>query len=83
MVSRYAGFGLLPQSGLALVIALLFARMFPQFGAQDAALVFGFVGINELAGPVLYRWALLRSGEAGKAGQPVAERTFAPIVSEP
>ncbi|MCL5744714.1 MAG: cation:proton antiporter [Acidobacteria bacterium] len=83
VVSRYAGFGLLPQSGLALAIALLFARMFPQFGAQASALVFGIVGINELAGPVLYRWALLRSGEAGKAGQPVAERAFAPIVSEP
>lgn len=66
VIRKYCGFGLLPQSGLALAIALLFTRMFPQFGDQAAALVFGIVGINELVSPVLYKWAIYKSGEAGR-----------------
>jgi Kef-type K+ transport system membrane component KefB len=66
VVSKYSGFGLLPQSGLALALAILFARIFPNFGNSAAALVFSIVGINELVAPVLYRWAIIRSGEAGK-----------------
>jgi Kef-type K+ transport system membrane component KefB len=64
VVERYAGFGLVPQSGLALALALLFVRTFPEFGAGATALVFGAVAINELVAPVLYRHALVRSGEA-------------------
>ena len=70
-VRKYAGCGLLPQAGLALALALLFARTFPQFGAEASALVFGIVGINEVIAPIVYKWALVRSGEAGRA-QPVA-----------
>jgi Kef-type K+ transport system membrane component KefB len=69
-VRRYAGFGLLPQAGLALALAILFARSFPQLGAEASALVFGVVALNELISPILYRWALVRSGEAGKQAVP-------------
>jgi Kef-type K+ transport system membrane component KefB len=69
-VRRYAGFGLLPQAGLALALASLFARSFPQLGAQASALVFGVVALNELLTPALYRWALLRAGEAEKTAAP-------------
>jgi Kef-type K+ transport system membrane component KefB len=72
-VRRYAGFGLVPQAGLALALALLFTRSFPQFGTEASALVFGIVGVNELVAPVLYRWALLRSGESGKLLIPADE----------
>jgi Kef-type K+ transport system membrane component KefB len=65
-VQRYAGFGLLPQAGLALALAMLLARTFPSLGPEAAALVFGVVAMNELISPVLYRYALVRSGEAGK-----------------
>jgi Kef-type K+ transport system membrane component KefB len=67
VVRKYAGFGMLPQAGLALSLALLFVREFPQFGEAAAALVFGVVSMNELICPVLYRIALIRSGEAGRA----------------
>ncbi len=69
-VRRYAGFGLLPQAGLALALASLFERSFPHLGAEASALVFGVVGLNEMISPVLYRWALGRSGEVGKAALP-------------
>ena len=62
-VRKYAGFGLLPQAGLALALASLFARSFPQLGEAASALVFGVVGLNEMFAPIVYRWALTRSGE--------------------
>lgn len=63
-VRKYAGFGLLPQAGLALALASLFTRSFPQLGEAASALVFGVVGLNEMFAPIVYRWALTRSGEA-------------------
>lgn len=62
---RWVGFGLLPQAGLALALSMLFTKTFPSFGAEAGALTLGIVAINELVAPVLYRFALVRSGEAG------------------
>ncbi len=67
VVRRWVGFGLLPQAGLALALSMLFARTFPQFGADAGAMTLGVVALNELVAPVLYRFALVRSGEAGKS----------------
>lgn len=65
VVRKFGGFGLMPQAGLALALALLFTKTFPQFGASASALVFGVVALNELVAPVLFRIALIRSGESG------------------
>ena len=67
VVQRYAGFGLLPQAGLALALAMLFAKTFPEFGAEAGALTLGVVAINEILAPALYRVALIRSGDASRA----------------
>ncbi len=80
VVRRFAGFGLLPQAGLALALAILFTRAFPDFGEGASALVFGIVAINEVAAPVLFRLALIRSGEAGARSAAAAEP--APFVGE-
>jgi Kef-type K+ transport system membrane component KefB len=64
-VSRYAGFGLMPQAGLALALSMLFAKAFPEFGKEASALTLSIVAINEIVAPALYRWALVRAGEAG------------------
>jgi Kef-type K+ transport system membrane component KefB len=69
-VRRYAGFGLLPQAGLALALSMLFSKTFPEFGAEAAALTLGVVALNELLAPALYRYALVRSGEAGRRVHP-------------
>lgn len=68
-VQKWLGFGLLPQAGLAIALALLFGRLFPEFGAAAGALTLAVVSINELVAPALYRYALLRAGEAGKRGE--------------
>jgi Kef-type K+ transport system membrane component KefB len=70
-VSRYAWLGLLPQAGLALAIADLLRRTFPSFGNEAFALVVGIVGVNQLIAPILFRLALVRSGEAGARPAPV------------
>lgn len=71
VVRRYAGFGLMPQAGLALALALLFARSFPSLGEEASAFVFGVVALNELIAPVLYRRALIKSGESGRVPEPL------------
>lgn len=75
IVQKYIGFGLMPQAGLALALALLFVKTFPTIGAEAAALVFGGVAINEMVAPVLYRFALVQSGEAGQALREGASKT--------
>lgn len=67
VVRRFAGFGLLPQAGLALALSLLFSRTFPQFGKESGALTLGVVALNEILAPALFRSALVRSGEAQAA----------------
>lgn len=66
VVTRYAWFGLVPQAGLALALALVLQKTFPSFGNQAAVILFGVVGFNEAVSPVILRAMLMRSGEAGK-----------------
>ena len=77
VVRKYIGLGLMPQAGLALALALLFVKTFPEIGAAASALVFGGVAINEMIAPVLYRYALVESGEAGTAPETAVEDTEA------
>jgi Kef-type K+ transport system membrane component KefB len=62
-VRRYAGYGLLPQAGLAIALSLLLSKTFPEFGAESGALTLSIIAINEIFAPAIYRFALLRSGE--------------------
>lgn len=66
IVTRYAWFGLVPQAGLALALALVLRNTFPSFGNGAAVILFGVVGFNECVAPVILRVMLVRSGEAGK-----------------
>jgi Kef-type K+ transport system membrane component KefB len=62
-VTSWAGFGLLPQAGLANALAILVARTFPGYGEGTSSLLLGIVAINALVMPALFRIALVRSGE--------------------
>jgi Kef-type K+ transport system membrane component KefB len=66
VVTKYAWFGLVPQAGLALALALVLKNTFPSFGDGAAVILFGVVGFNECIAPVVLRIMLMRSGEAGK-----------------
>lgn len=60
--SAWFGLGLLPQAGVAVGMGLLAATEFPEYGETILAVTIGTTVIFELAGPILTRWALIRSG---------------------
>lgn len=63
---RTIPFGMLSQSGIAIGLSVLVAKHFPGWGEGASACLLGAVMLNEMIGPVLFRGALMRSGEAGK-----------------
>jgi hypothetical protein len=59
-------FGLLSQSGIAIGLSTLLAQHFVGWGERAATCILGAVMVSEMVGPILFRNALLRSGEAGR-----------------
>lgn len=63
--------GLIPQAGVAIGLATVVARTYPSRGGQIQALFLALVAVNQLVGPILYRRALVKSGEVpGSATAP-------------
>ncbi len=62
-IKKYLGLTLLPQAGVAIGMAQIVTRQLPEYGAQIRAVVLCATLIYELAGPVLTRIALVKSGE--------------------
>ncbi len=67
-VGRRIPLGMIPQAGIALVLADLVNKSFPPWGKGAATLLLGTVMVNQLIGPVLFRMGLIGAGEAGKKG---------------
>jgi Kef-type K+ transport system membrane component KefB len=65
-VRKYAWFGLVPQAGLTIALALILQQSFPTFGPDASVVLLGVVATNELIAPPIFRIVMLRSGEAGK-----------------
>ncbi len=65
---RYLGLALLPQAGVAIGLILLVQEDPALAGIRDVFLTAGLtmVALNEIVGPILTRFALVGSGEAGK-----------------
>jgi len=67
IVTKYAWFGLVPQAGLALALAIVLRTNFQSsFGNGAATILLGVVGFNECVAPPILRLMLVRSGETGK-----------------
>jgi Kef-type K+ transport system membrane component KefB len=62
--SRYVWMGLISQAGVAIGLATIVADVYPGRGEQMRTLFLAIIAINESIGPVLFRQALVRSGEA-------------------
>jgi len=63
-VRKYLGFGLVPQAGVALGVALIAKAEFPEVGGMILDTIIATTVVYELVGPVLTQFALVRSGEA-------------------
>jgi Kef-type K+ transport system membrane component KefB len=71
VVRRWGWAPLVSQAGLTLGLSSVIERAFPSFGPGFRSLVVATVAINEMVGPILFKLALDRTGETGKAA-PVA-----------
>ena len=59
----YGWLGLVSQGGLAVTLAAVFRRAFPQWNVSLEALLVAMIGVHQLAGPICFQWVLKRAGE--------------------
>jgi len=69
IVRRWGWSSLVSQAGLTIGMAVIVERSFPSFGAGFRSLAIANVALNELMGPILFKFALDRTGESGKGIQ--------------
>ncbi len=56
--------GLISQAGVAIGLATIVAEAYPEQGAVLGTLLLALIAVNETVGPVLFRRAIMASGEA-------------------
>jgi len=64
VVKRWGAAPLVSQAGLTLGLSVVIEKTFPEFGAGLRSLVIATVAVNELVGPILFKFALDRNGES-------------------
>ncbi|WP_058486232.1 cation:proton antiporter [Defluviitalea phaphyphila] len=70
VVKKYVGFGLLSQVGVAVGLAMVIAKEFAQYGeigSMVITILLATTVITELIGPLCTKYAVIKSGEVGKA----------------
>jgi Kef-type K+ transport system membrane component KefB len=84
-VTRYLGFALLAQAGLAVGLTLAINARYPEWAPIVSTVVLGSVAVSEVIGPISTRYALMKAGEAGLAidGAPMMTGMSRPPVSPP
>jgi len=65
-VQKYSWTGFISQAGVALGMAIVVERTFPQWGSEFKALVLAVIAINQIIGPVMLQKLLYRVNEAEK-----------------
>ncbi|HLK39157.1 MAG TPA: cation:proton antiporter, partial [Polyangiaceae bacterium] len=55
---RWGWTGLISQAGLALGLSMMVAREFPTFGTPFRALAVATIAVNEMVGPIIFKFAL-------------------------
>lgn len=61
---RLVWMGLVSQAGVAIGLASAVAQAYPARGAQLRTVFLAVIAVNEIVGPILFRIAIARSGEA-------------------
>jgi len=78
---RYVWMGLVSQAGVAIGLVTLVSSLYPEAGASMRTLLLSLIAVNQIAGPVLFRRALVRSGEIDNRTGPNAISHSAPAVA--
>ncbi|HEU5260837.1 MAG TPA: cation:proton antiporter [Gemmatimonadales bacterium] len=63
VLARDAWWGLISQAGVALGLAAVTRRAFPEWGVSLEALIVTMIAVHEVVGPICFRRALMRAGE--------------------
>jgi len=63
VVSNYLGWGLIPQAGVGIGLAIVVSEKFPEIGSIVTSIILTSVAINALIGPLAIKTALIKSGE--------------------
>jgi Kef-type K+ transport system membrane component KefB len=70
VLRQWAWSGLVSQAGLALGLSVIIAREFPSIGTAFRALAIATVAVNEMVGPVIFKFALDRTRETSHIQAP-------------
>ncbi len=81
IIRRNGWLGFLPQAGVTLGLAHIVRDRFDVWGAEVAAIIIAMIAVNQLIGPPLFRFALVRGGEARL--KPSAARTEGEVATLP
>ncbi|HYO75042.1 MAG TPA: cation:proton antiporter [Thermoanaerobaculia bacterium] len=73
LFARRVTYGLLPQAGVAIALVALLLADFHPWGAVIGTIVLGTIIVNQLVAPVLFRNAIVASGEARAGADPAGE----------
>ena len=63
ILRRWGWSSLISQAGFALGLSVIIARAFPEFGDNFRSLAIATVALNEMIGPILFKFGLDRAGE--------------------
>lgn len=62
-ITKYLGFSLMPQAGVAIGLSLIATQIVPEFGAEIRAIILCGTLIYELIGPAITKLSLKKAGE--------------------
>ena len=63
ILTRWGWSSLVSQAGLSLGLSVVIAKAFPSFGEGFRSLAIAAVAINEMVGPIIFKFGLDRAGE--------------------
>ena len=65
---NYGWVALISQGGLAVTLAAVLRRAFPEWNVSLEALLVAMIAVHQLAGPICFQWVLRRTGEVTHVG---------------
>ncbi|HEY0467652.1 MAG TPA: cation:proton antiporter [Polyangiaceae bacterium] len=81
ILKRWGWSSLVSQAGLALGLSVVIAKAFPSFGEGFRSLAIAAVALNEMVGPILFKFALDRAGETTH-NEPEVRPSLPPAAAE-
>jgi Kef-type K+ transport system membrane component KefB len=77
--AQFGWMSVVSQAGIALGLAIVARRSFPEWGVSLGALIVTMIGVHEVIGPILFKRALDQVGELPATAPPAAT----PVVAVP